>query len=134
MQVILEALYALTDNYVLSIIFLSISINILLIPFQYIAEFWETQHNNKLKYLKPKINLLKEEFKGQERHLYLRTLYRIYNYRTTDSLKASFGLLLQIPFFFAAFYFLGNYDSFNGISFSAINDLGEFPTYFNDNN
>tara|TARA_B100000795_G_scaffold268666_1_gene256133 strand:+ start:1241 stop:3700 length:2460 start_codon:yes stop_codon:yes gene_type:complete len=125
MQVILEALYALTDNYVLSIIFLSISINILLIPFQYIAEFWEIQHKNKLEHLRPKINLLKEEFKGQERHLYLRTLYRIYNYRTIDSLKASFGLLLQIPFFFAAFYFLENYDSFNGISFSAINDLGE---------
>ena len=125
MKVILEVLYALTDNYGLSIIFLSILINILTLPFYYVAEHLKIQHKKKIEPLNPKIDLLKRNFKGQERHLYLQTLYKIYNYHPLSSIKASFGLLLQVPFFFAAFHFLGNYDLFNNNSFSVINDLGK---------
>ena len=60
MKVILEALYALTDNYGLSIIFLSILINILTLPFYYVAEHLKIQHKKKIEALKPKIDLLKK--------------------------------------------------------------------------
>ena len=59
MKVILEALYVLTDNYGLSIIFLSILINILTLPFYYVAEHLKIQHKKKIEPLHPKIDLLK---------------------------------------------------------------------------
>tara|TARA_B100000787_G_C16193721_1_gene299223 strand:+ start:339 stop:2828 length:2490 start_codon:yes stop_codon:yes gene_type:complete len=125
MRVILEAFYILTDNYGLSIILLSILINIFIIPFDYVADFLGIQHKKKLEIIKPKIDLIKKEFTGQERHLYLQTLYRVNNYHPLSNLKGSVGLLFQIPFFFAAFHLLGNYESFNNNSFFIIKDLGK---------
>ena len=125
MRVILEAFYILTDNYGLSIIFLSILINIFITPLHYIADFLGVQHKKRLEIIKPKIDLLKKEFTGQERHLYLQTLYRVNNYHPLSNLKGSVGLLFQIPFFFAAFHLLGNYESFNNNSFFIIKDLGK---------
>ena len=116
-KTILEAFYTLTDNYGLSIIFLSILINIFITPLHYIADFLGVQHKKRLEIIKPKIDLLKKEFTGQERHLYLQTLYRVNNYHPLSNLKASVGLLFQIPFFFAAFHLLGNFESFENNSF-----------------
>ena len=125
MVIILEAIHTLTNDYGLSIIFLSILINIIIIPLHYVGDFLAIQHKRKLVTLKPKIDLLRNEFKGQEQHLYLKTLYRVNNYHPLSSLKASIGLILQVPFFIAAFHLLGNYGSFDNNSFLIISDLGQ---------
>ncbi len=125
MQAVLTGLFFLTGNYGLSIIGLSIVINVLISPLYYLAEHLKIQHQLELNKLKPKINLIKSKHQGQERHLYLSALYKIYNYHPLESVKASLGLLLQIPFFFAAFHLLGNYPVFDGISFGVISDLGQ---------
>ena len=130
MKVILDSLYSITDSYGLSIIFLSILINILILPFYYIAENLALKHKKKLLTFKPRADLIKKVFRGQERHFYLKTLYKVNNYHPSSSLKGSLGLLLQVPFFIAAFHFLGNYESFNNNSFLIIDDLGRSDGLF----
>jgi YidC/Oxa1 family membrane protein insertase len=125
MQAILRFAFMLTNNHGVSIIALSIVINIVILPLYYLAENLKESYQMQLDMLKPKIDFLKCNFKGQERHVYLQTLYKIYNYHPVSSIKASLGLLLQIPFFFAAFHLIGNYDTFNGVSFGVIRDLGQ---------
>ena len=125
MHTILEGVFLLTSNYGVSIIILSTAINILILPLYYLAEHLKAQHQAQLGDLQPKIDLLKSGYKGQERHMYLQALYKIYNYHPLSSVKASLGLLLQIPFFFAAFHFLGNYPEFNAVSFGVISDLSK---------
>ncbi len=124
MQIILSVIFAITYSYGVSIIILSVVINIFILPFYYLAEDIKKSHQDTLDTLQPKIDLFRNNFSGQELYHYLNALYKIYGYHPLDSVKASFGLLLQIPFFFAAFHFLGDYEAFNGINFGFIKDLG----------
>ena len=101
MQVILSGMYVLSGNYGVSIIVLSIAINIIILPLYYLAEHLKEQHQGWLNTLQPKIDLLKNNYSSQKRHYYIQTLYKVNNYHPLSGVKASLGLLLQIPFFFA---------------------------------
>ena len=54
----------------------------------------------------------------------LQTYYRQNNYKPTDALKGSVSLLLQIPFFMAAYNFLSTLSELQGKDFGPIKDLG----------
>ncbi|RLA06372.1 MAG: hypothetical protein DRQ51_09550 [Gammaproteobacteria bacterium] len=125
MQAILSLCFSITNNYGLSIILLSIIINILILPLYYLAEDLKNQDKIKLKSLQPQIAFYKKNFKGQQRQYYIQALYRVNNYHPLSAIKSSFGLLLQIPFFFAAFHLLGNYSAFDNISFGFIINLNQ---------
>ena len=124
MKTILEFSYSLTDNYGLSIIILSINVNIMLLPLYYMAEKWKAKDKADQDSMKPEIDNIKKHYKGQERHFYIQTIYRRYGYHPFSSIKASVGFLIQIPFFFAAFHLLSNYQALNGVSFGILKDLG----------
>jgi len=53
----------------------------------------------------------------------LQTYYRQNNYKPTQALNGSVSLLLQIPFFTAAYQFLSNLKILDGVSFGPIKDL-----------
>jgi YidC/Oxa1 family membrane protein insertase len=125
MKTILEGVFALTNNYVISLIILSIGINILILPLHYLAEHLKYQHTKIIGNLQLEIDVLKDSYSGQQKHYYLQTLYKIYNYHPLSGVKASLGLLFQIPFFFAAFHLIGNYPAFEGVSFGFIDDLSK---------
>jgi YidC/Oxa1 family membrane protein insertase len=124
MKLILEFSYALTDNYGISIIVLSVIVNILLLPLYYMAERWKAADQEQRDLMKPEIDNIKKYYKGQERHFYIQTIYRRFGYHPLSSVKASVGFLIQIPFFFAAFHLLSNYTALNGVSFGVLSDLG----------
>jgi YidC/Oxa1 family membrane protein insertase len=125
MQTILDSIFSLINSYGASLIILSIVINVLILPLHYLAEHLKEQHLKVVDGLQLEIDVLKGNYSGQQRHYYLQTLYKLYDYHPLSSVKASLGLLLQIPFFFAAFHLLGGYDAFNGVSFGPIQDLGQ---------
>jgi YidC/Oxa1 family membrane protein insertase len=124
MKTILEFSHSVTDNYGLSIIVLSIIVNIILLPLYYIAEKWKAKDKAIQDCMKQEIDNVKKYYKGQERHFYIQTIYRRYKYHPLSSIKASVGFLIQIPFFFAAFHLLSNYQALNGVSFGILQDLG----------
>ncbi len=70
------------------------------------------------------IEHIKKTFSGDERMMILQTYYRQNNYKPTSALKGSVSLLLQIPFFMAAYNFLSNLADLQGTPLGPIKDLG----------
>ena len=83
------------------------------------------EEEEKLSKLKPYIDKIKKNFKGDERFFLLQTLYRQNNYNPIMALRNSFSLLLQIPFFIAAYHFFSNLEILNGYSWAMISDLSK---------
>lgn len=126
----LTASYSLTSNYGLAIIFTSIVVNVFLIPIYYQANKWKEADSLIQQRMKPEIEKIKKSYKGQEKHFYIQTIHRRYQYSPLSSIKASMGFLLQIPFFFAAFHLLSNYPEFAEQSFFILNDLSKPDALF----
>ena len=61
----------------------------------------------------------------------LSTYYRQQNYKPYYGLKSSLSILLQIPFFLAAYNYLSHLEVLNGVSFLFIKDLGRPDALFN---
>ncbi len=68
---------------------------------------------------------IKRTFKGDERMMMLQTYYRQNNYKPIYAMRGATSLLLQIPFFIAAFRFLSSYEPLAGVSFGLIRDLSK---------
>ena len=55
----------------------------------------------------------------------LSTYYRQNYYHPVYALRSTFGLLIQIPFFIAAYSYLSHLEILHGASFLFIQDLGK---------
>lgn len=120
---IFEGVYGISDNYGISLIVLSIIVNIILIPVYYPIEKLKKRNKEKQKDMDSELDEIKEVYKGQERFYYVNALHRQYKYNPLRSLVPSLGLLIQIPFFMAAYYMLSHYSGYSGHSFLFISDL-----------
>ena len=89
MQGVLNYSFILTGIYGISIIILSIIVNIVLLPIYYIAEDWKKNGKIIQDKMAPEIEAIKKYYKGQERHYYIQTIYRRYNYHPLSSVKSS---------------------------------------------
>jgi len=122
---ILQFSYGLTGNYGVSIILLSFAISLLLLPvFIYIEKSKKKDSVVKNK-MQPLIDEIKRVYKGQERYYYIKTINRQHNYSSLKALIPILSLLLQIPFFIAAYQFLENFEPLQQISFGFIPDLSQ---------
>ena len=113
-----------TNNVWLSILTMSLVINLLLLPLYFRADMLEKEQNAKKKQMKPWIDKIKATFKGDEKIMMLQAYYRENNYKSTDVLKESISLFLQIPFFIAAYSFLSGLSLLQGTSLGPISNLG----------
>jgi len=123
-EVVYTLAFRLVDNQGLSIIFLSLAMNFLVLPLYRQADKMQAKERDIEIALKPGVKHIKKTFKGDEQYMILQTYYRQNNYRPTDTLKGSISLLLEIPFFIAAYHFLSHLTALNGITFGPIKDLG----------
>ncbi|SFR87075.1 membrane protein insertase, YidC/Oxa1 family, C-terminal domain-containing protein [[Clostridium] aminophilum] len=108
----------------LSIIALSLAINILVLPLYDRADAVQAEARDMEKKLKRGVDHIKKVFDGDERMMMLNAYYRQNNYRPTDAIKGSVSLFLEIPFFISAYRFLSNLVTIQGVSFGPIADLG----------
>jgi YidC/Oxa1 family membrane protein insertase len=90
-----------------------------------VAERWQETERNIQKNLAPKIAKIKAVFFGDERYMILSTYYRQNHYHPVYAMRTTFGLLIQIPFFIAAYSYLSHLEMLNGSSFLFITDLGK---------
>ena len=116
--------YKITSNPGLSIIALSIIINLLILPLYQRADQIQEEERNQITRMKPGIDKIKRVFKGDEQYFILKTYYRQNQYKPYYSLRSSLPLLLQIPFFMAAYNYLSHLQIIQGVSFGPIHDLG----------
>ena len=101
----------------LSIIGISVTVTLLCLPLYAIAEKWQEIERETKKRLQPKVDKIKAVFKGDEQYMILSTYYKQNHYHPIFALRSSFSLLIQIPFFIAAYTFLSNLQALNGESF-----------------
>jgi YidC/Oxa1 family membrane protein insertase len=109
----------------ISIIAVSAAISVMCLPLYTIAEKWRQTERDTQKQLKPKIDRIKTVFSGDEQYMILSACYRQNNYHPVYALRGTFGLLIQIPFFIAAYSYLSNLNALSGIHFLFIPDLGK---------
>ncbi|MBI9066757.1 MAG: membrane protein insertase YidC [Salinivirgaceae bacterium] len=115
--------YNLTGNYGISIILLSFAISLLLLPIFILIEKAKKKDDTVKFRMQPLLDEIKRCYKGQERYYYIRTLNRQFSYSPLRALIPILSLLLQIPFFIAAYQFLESYEPLAGIGFWFIKDL-----------
>ena len=125
---LLEAFYSLfkgiTNKDGISVVGLSLVVTICTLPLYVVAERWQEIERLTEEKLKAGVARIKRCFKGDERFMILSTYYRQNHYHPLMALRSSFGLLIQIPFFIAAYHFLSHLESLRGVSFLFVNDLG----------
>ena len=108
-----------------SIILLSIAVNLLCLPIYNVAEQLQEKERTVQKRMKAKLEKIKSVFKGDERFMMVSAYYRQNNYHPLYSLRSVLPLLIQIPFFIAAYNILTNFQKLYGTSFLFIKDLGK---------
>uniref|UniRef100_UPI003217F2D9 membrane protein insertase YidC n=1 Tax=uncultured Draconibacterium sp. TaxID=1573823 RepID=UPI003217F2D9 len=124
-RTIFEAGYNLTDNYGVSIILLSFAISLLLLPIFIYIEKAQKRDAFVKKRMQPLVNEIKQVYSGQERYYYLKTLNRQFGYSHFKALVPILSLLVQIPFFIAAYKYLESLEAIQGVSFGPLSDLSQ---------
>ena len=122
-EIIYSLAYRFLDDPGLAIIFLSLAMNILVLPLYRRADAMQEQARDTENKLSRVVTHIKKTFSGDERMMILQTYYRQNNYKPTDALRGSVSLLLEIPFFMAAYQFLSSMYVLEGVRFGPIADL-----------
>lgn len=117
--------YRITGNPGLSIILLSLVMNLLMLPLYRRADALQEEERIQAQLLKPGIEKIRRAFRGDERFMILQTYYRQNNYKPWYVLKGSLSLLLEIPFFIAAYRYLSGLSLLHGAAFGPVADLGK---------
>ncbi len=123
-EIIFRIANSITGHPGLAIISLSLVMNILVLPLYRRADAMQEEARIIDMKLSKGVAHIKKTFSGDERMMILQTYYRQNNYKPTDALNGSVSLLLEIPFFMAAYQFLSHLDILDGVSFGPIKDLG----------
>jgi YidC/Oxa1 family membrane protein insertase len=100
-------------------------VNTFLLPIYTVADRWQQEERRLQQRMKQKLADIRAVFKGDERQMIINTYYRQMGYAPLSALKSSIGLLLQIPFFLAAYQLLSHTPSLIGESFGVLRNLGE---------
>ncbi len=128
LQLLFETIYVIANRVIgnpgLSIVVLSLLINLLVLPLYKRADAIQEEERNIQRRLEKGVAHIKKTFRGDERMMMLQTYYRQNNYKPVYVLRSAISLLLQIPFFIAAYRFLSGLQMLNGVSFGPIADLG----------
>lgn len=118
------------DNSGIAVLGVSLTVTLLCLPLYIVAESWQEKERKIQKDLKPGVERIKNFFKGDEQYMILSTFYRQNHYHPIMALRSSFGILIQIPFFLAAYHTLSSLPDLQGESFLFIRNMGAPDSIF----
>jgi YidC/Oxa1 family membrane protein insertase len=128
-QLMLECIYTVLsasifkENIALSLSILSLFVNLLCLPLYTKAEQLQQNERTIQRKMAKRIASIKKHFKGDEQYMILSMYYRENKYHPVMALRSSLSLLLQIPFFIAAYSFLSHLESLHNKPLFFIQDL-----------
>ena len=114
----------------IAIIGVSLVINFLTLPLYNKADKIQQQERDLQLKLEPRVKKIKSAFKGDEQFLILNEYYRQNNYHPLYSLRNALSIIIQIPFFMAAYNYLSNCDALKDVAFIFLKNLGEPDALF----
>ena len=127
-EMIFEMIFGITYGVVFSygtdIVILSLVVNFLVLPLYRQADILQKDAVDKEKKLEKWKKHINKHFKSDERYMILSAYYKEAEYSPVHQLSASLPLLIQIPFFIAAYHFLSNNQDLSEAAFGPIVDLG----------
>lgn len=127
LELLLETVYGVFNgifaNSGAALIPLSLAVNFLLLPFYLRADAIQRQERDKQAAMAPGLAHIRKCFKGDERYMMIQTWYRQNRYKPVYALRSALPLLLQVPFFIAAYRFLSDLPDLSGAAFGPIRDL-----------
>ncbi len=112
-------------SYGLGLICLSVISSIIYHPMKKLAARLQKKENDLQRIMLPQIKRIKSESSGAVRQQRIQRLYRRYRYHPLKALRASLGILFQVPFLIAAYHMIANFEPIEGLSFGPICDLGK---------
>ncbi len=134
LTLVFEAVYSVAYGFLQSagaaIFPLSLVVNFLLLPFYNRADAIQEEERKRQDKMAPFVKHIKNTFKGDERYMMLQALYREHGYKPVYALRSSIALILEVPFFIAAYRFLSDLPVLRGTSFLFLKDLGQPDALF----
>lgn len=134
LELLFEVIFSIANRIIgnegLSIIILSLAVNFLVLPLYKRADELQAEERNVQIKMAPWIKHIKKTFSGDERFFMLQEYYRINHYKPIYALKSSVSVMLQIPFFIAAYNLLSGMQNLHGMRFCFIADLGKEDAMF----
>lgn len=131
---VIEIAYRVFDkmfgNTGIALLGVSMTVTLLCLPLYIVAEGWQETERDIQAKMKNGVARIKKAFKGDEQYMILSTYYRQNHYHPIMALRSSFGILIQIPFFFAAYHILSALPDLQGKSFLFIKDMGKPDAIF----
>lgn len=128
LELIFEVIYMIANRVIghpgIAIVVLSLIMNFLVLPLYKRSDAMQEEARKIDEKLAKGVVHIKKTFTGDERMMILQTYYRQNNYKPTDALNGSVSLLLEVPFFMAAYNFLSHLGAIQGVSLGPIADLG----------
>ena len=128
LELLFEVIFALSNRVLsvgMSIVALSLTVNILVLPLYRRADEMQRAEQEMEARLAPGIKHIKTVFHGDEQIMILQTFYRQHRYSPLHAMKGALPLLLQVPFFIAAYQFLSHLGCLQGSILGPIKDLGQ---------
>ena len=129
LKLVFEVIFQIANRFIghpgLSIIVLSLIMNVLVLPLYKQADMMQERTRDVEAKLKRGVDHIKKSFSGDERMMILQAYYRQNNYKPISALNGSVSLLLEIPFFMAAYQFLSQLGALSGASLGPIADLSK---------
>lgn len=107
-----------------SIITVSLVVNFLALPLYNIADNLQKKERDIQIKMSKWLSHIKKTFTGDERFMMIQAYYRQNGYHPLYALRSSLSVLIEIPFFIAAYHFLSNSPSLKGAGFAFFSDLG----------
>lgn len=108
-----------------AIVVLSLIINTLILPLYAFSERLQTKERETRKRLDVVVEKLKTAYKGVTLHFLTQYWYRQQGYRPIYALRSLLGFFIQLPFFLAAYQYLGRWTGLEGKSFFFLKDLSK---------
>ena len=128
-EVIFELMFRIVGqretNQGLAVIGVSLAISLLTLPLYRRADAVQQKERDLQKKLSRWTSHIRKTFKGDERFMMQQAYYRENGYSPLMALNGSISLLLEIPFFIAAYHFLSHLQALEGASFGPIANLGK---------
>ena len=125
LQIIFSVISRLSGTTVLSLIALSLVVNIIVLPLYNRADKIQEEAKDKENKIAPMVKHIKQTFSGDERFMLLQTCYRQNGYSPLNVLKSSVSVLLQVPFFMGAYNMLSGNEILANVGLGPIRNLSE---------
>lgn len=122
-DVLFTLIYSLIEQPVPAIALLSLAVNLLVLPLYRKADLMQKAEQEKAYKMKPWLDHIRKNFSGDERFMMQAAYYRLEHYNPLSALTEAGPLLLQIPFFIAAYRYIASIPLLEGASFGPIPDL-----------